>query len=159
MKRLRTWFGIDDELQAFAERWLNTGGSLCGAHSLTAADGSMVACLYRDGAYQVELCTTPAGMVIPEHIHPHADTIEVSVAGALRLTVNGVDAFEGMSDEAVARVSKWRGLRINHNDWHGTTVGAPGAMFLSIQKWLDGVPRSVLTDYEGGRLGPQHECL
>lgn len=124
------------------------------------ADGALVACLYRDSTHQVELCCVPPGMVIPDHVHPHADTIEVTVAGVLRLHVNGDDVYAGMADEYVQRLNRWRGIRINRSDVHGTTVpvGGRGAMFLSIQKWTDG-PRSVLTDYEGAPLGEAHKGM
>jgi hypothetical protein len=159
MHKLRTYFGISDDLQDFAEEFLNRPGYLSDAKMLRHADGALVAVVCQDGSFQVELCSVPAGLVIPDHVHPHADTIEVSVAGALRLRVNGVDPFDGMPDELVARRNRWRGLRINHTDIHGTTVGEPGAMFFSIQKWRGVEPRSVLTDYAGTPLGSQHKGL
>lgn len=160
MTRLRTHFGVDDDLQAFAERWLNSPGYLSHAKSMAHADGALVACVYRDSTYQVELCCVPPGLVIPDHVHPHADTIEVTVAGVLRLHVNGEDVYSGMSDEYVQRLNLWRGVRINRRDVHGTVspVGECGAMFFSIQKWTDG-PRSVLTDYVGGALGETHRGM
>jgi quercetin dioxygenase-like cupin family protein len=157
--RLRTFFGVNDDLQEFAEHWLNSPAYLADAKELTYADGALVACVYRDDVFQVELCSTPGGLVIPDHTHPHADTIEVSVAGALRLHVNGRDPFAGLPDAIVARRNKWRGIRINHDDVHGTTVGHPGAMFFSIQKWLGCAPMSVLTDYAGKPLGAQHRAM
>ena len=158
MKKLRTFFGIDDDLQEFAERFLNTGGILFGSQSLTRADGALVNLLYSEGRFQVELCAIPGGTVIPPHVHPNADTIEVSLGGAMRLHVNGVDPFEGMPDEIMARRGKWRGIRINHTDVHGTTVPDPGTMFLSIQRWV-GKPASVLPDYRGAPLGPEHRAM
>jgi quercetin dioxygenase-like cupin family protein len=156
--RLRTHFGIADDLQDFAEDFLNRRGYLANMRSLQRADGALVALVCREGVYQVELCAVPGGLVIPDHTHPQADTIEVGLAGALRLRVNGVDPFEGLPDALIERRNRWRGLRINHDDVHGTTVGQPGAMFFSIQRWR-GEPRSVLTDYAGEPLGPQHRAL
>ncbi|MBS0342012.1 MAG: hypothetical protein JSS56_15945 [Proteobacteria bacterium] len=158
-KKLRTMFGADDELQAFAEHWLSGPGCLSGASSLAHTDGAMVACLYRDSTFQVELCCVPPGFVIPDHVHPHADTIEVPVAGVLRLHVNGKDVYAGRCDERVQRLNRGSGIRINHTDVHGTAapVGETGAMFLSIQKWLGCEPLSVLTDYLGRPLGEGHQ--
>lgn len=153
--KLRTYFGVDDDLQEFAERFLNSGGILSSAVALTKVDGAMVTVLHRDDRFQVELCCVAGGTVIPPHTHPNADTIEVSVAGAMRLLVNGVDPFEGIPDDLVMRRGRWRGIRINHDDVHGTTVPEPGSVFLSIQRW-NGPPQSVLTDYKGAPLGPQH---
>jgi hypothetical protein len=158
MKKLRTFFGIDDDLQAFAEEWMSREGQLANAQSLTLADGALVSVLYREGHFQVEMCAVPGGLVIPPHTHPQADTIEVGIAGALRLTVNGVDPFSHVPDERLPKLTKGRGLRINHNDVHGTVVTMPGSLFLSIQRWT-GEPKSVLTDYSGAPLGPQHEGM
>lgn len=158
MRKLRTFFGIDDDLQAFAQDWLNRPDQLAAPLSLTCVDGAMVTKLYCDGKYQVELCAVPGGLVIPPHIHPHMDTIEVGLSGALRLEINGVDPYAGVPDERLERHYRGRGIRINATDWHGTTVGMPGSMFLSIQRWA-GTPTSVLTDYVGSALGPQHEAI
>lgn len=160
MTRLRTFLGVSDELQDFAEDWLNGSANLSSAKSLSNADGVLVACLYRDSTYQVEMCCASPGLVIPDHVHPHADTIELTVAGILRLRVNGKDVYSGMSDEYVQRLNHWRGIRINRGDIHGTAypVGERGAIFLSIQKWVDS-PRSVLTDYDGVPLGGIHRRM
>lgn len=156
--RLRTAFEIRDDLHEFADAWLASQGALADARELRHADGAMVAVLHRAGRYQVELCCVSGGTVIPDHIHPNADTIEVPVAGLLRLRVNGVDPFAGMSDERLRNFRRPFGIRINHDDWHGTEVGAPGSMFLSIQRWT-GDPQSVLTDYAGEPLGDLHRSL
>jgi hypothetical protein len=150
---------VNDDLQAFANRWLNES-SLSNAQSISYADGAFVACLYRDETFQVELCAVPPGLVIPDHTHPNADTIEVTVAGVLRLRVNGRDVYAGMTDEYVQRLNRTRGIRINRSDVHGTIepVGARGALFLSIQKWSC-VPTSVLTDYLGAPLGEMHQGM
>lgn len=155
MNKLRTHFCVDDDLQAFAEGWLNAPAQLCAALDITAADGATVTTLYRDGPYQVQLCNVAGGTVIPPHTHPHADTIEIGVAGAMRLFVNGIDPFAGIPDHLLARRGRWRGIRINRGDVHGTTVPHPGSVFLSIQRW-DGDVKSVLTDYAGAPLGHQH---
>lgn len=159
MRRLRTFLGVDDDLQAFASRWLNES-SLWNAQSIAYADGALVTCLYRDETFQVELCAVPPGFVIPDHTHPNADTIEVTVAGVLRLRVNSRDVYAGMTDEYVQRLNRTRGIRINRSDVHGTIepVGTRGALFLSIQKWSC-VPASVLTDYLGAPLGEMHRGM
>lgn len=155
---LRTLFGVDDDLQEFAENWLKLGCTFTQARDVRFVDGAMVSQLYRDVKYQVELCCVPPGFVIPNHVHPNADTIELTVAGVLRLHVNGEDVYAGMTEESIRRLVRGRGVRINHDDVHGTAepVGKNGAMFLSIQRWV-GEPQSVLTDYEGAALGSTHQ--
>jgi len=162
MIKLQTIGGNQDRLQSFAQSWLNSRSYLARAQSMTHADGALVACVYRDREFQVELCCVPPGMVIPEHVHPHADTIEVLVAGVLRLSVNGRDVFAGQSDADVQRMNRWKGVRINRDDVHGTAVpvGPNGGMFFSIQMWDQFIgPQSVLTDYKGRPLGRQHDGM
>lgn len=154
--RLRTAFEIRDDLHEYAQAWLQSAGALGEAKELRYADGALVSVLHREGHFQVELCCVAGGTVIPDHIHPLADTIEVPVAGLLRLRVNGVDPFAHMSDERLRAFRKPFGIRINHDDWHGTEVANPGSMFLSIQRWV-GEPKSVLTDYAGQPLGATHK--
>lgn len=158
MKKLRTMFGIADDLQDFAEDFLNRPAYLAGAGPMRQADGALVTVVYSDARFQVELCAVPGGLVIPDHTHPHADTIEVGLAGALRLHVNGDDPFAGLPDRLLERRNRWRGLRINHDDVHGTTVTGAGALFFSIQRWTC-APKSVLTDYVGAPLGEQHRSM
>lgn len=157
MRKLRTIRCVRDDLQSFAEDWLNGPAHLWNAKSISHADGVLVSCLYQDEQFQVELCCASPGLVIPDHIHPHADTIELNVVGVLRLHVNREDIYAGLTDENAQRLSHW-GVRINSTDIHGTVtpVGKNGAMFLSIQKWV-GKPQSVLTDYIGSPLGNLHQ--
>lgn len=154
---LRTLFGVNDDLQEFAESWLSLGCNFTQSKDVKYVDGAMVSQLYRDDKFQVELCCVPPGFVIPDHVHPHADTIELTVAGVLRLHVNGSAVYAGMTDDSIKRLVRGRGVRINHDDVHGTEepVGENGAMFLSIQRWV-GQPMSVLTDYAGQALGGAH---
>lgn len=157
MHTLRTVLGIEDDLQAFAQDFLNSGGILSHALSLRQTGGNLVACLHRDGQFQVEMFTIPGGFVINPHRHPNTDTIEVPVAGLVRLNVNGEEPFEKFSDEALKKM-RWRGLRINHDDMHGGTVAEGGAMFLSIQRWVT-APSSVQLDYIGASNSDAHARL
>jgi hypothetical protein len=152
---MRCAFAIDDDLHAFARSWLESPSF--DAEHVAVVDGATVERVYRGGAMQVELCRVPAGYRIPEHVHPHADTIEVGVSGAIRLTVNGADPFAFVPDARLAAFTRGRGVRINHADVHGG-VALTDCAFWSIQRW-ESKPTSVLTDYSGAKLGPQHEAL
>jgi hypothetical protein len=157
VKRLRTIWGVDDDLQDFAQDLLNRPRLLSRTRDLRWADGAMVAVIAREGQYQAELCTLCGGVLIPDHVHPQADTIEVGLFGAMRLVVNGRDPFDGASDDRIAK-HRWTGVRINSADVHGGRVPPTGAMFLSVQRWA-GPVLSVLTDYRGALLGPEHARL
>ena len=43
------------------------------------------------------------------------------------------------------------------NQIHGATIGEGGAVFLSIQHWLNGIkPHCVAADYDGVAMGEHH---
>lgn len=157
MHQLRTIFGIADDLQDFAQEFLNSGGILSHAISQRQTGNNLIAVLHRDGQFQVEMFVIPGGFVINPHRHPNTDTIEVPISGLVRLNVNGVEPFAKFSDEALKKM-RWRGLRINHDDMHGGTVAEGGAMFLSIQRWVT-KPTSVQLDYIGASNSEAHARL
>lgn len=156
-RRLVTALGVDDDLQAFAAEFVR--GPLPMAIDSRQVDGAMVSTLAREGVFQVELCCVRGGMLIPQHLHPHADTIEIGIAGGLRLQVNGVDPFAASGMDRLTRQHRAAvGVRINHDDWHGTVVPPCGSVFLSVQRWsID--PLSVLTDYIGCPIGTEHGAM
>jgi hypothetical protein len=152
----RCAFAIDDDLHHFAAMWLALPPPPMPTEWVHM-DGAAVACLHTAAPFQVELCRVPSGYVIPDHVHPHADTIEVGVEGAVRLAVNGIDAFKRIPDSMMPRVVRGRGIRINATDMHGgRAVARQTAFFYSIQRWI-GDPQSVLSDYKGQPLGPRHK--
>lgn len=156
MSKFRCAYAVLDELHHFAALWLEH--PVKNAPRILYADGAKVERLYVSHEYQIERCTVPAGFVIPNHTHPRADTIEVGVSGAVRLSVNGVDPFAAIPDDRLGAFTRGRGIRINAVDSHGGVALADGAVFLSVQRWV-GAPMSVLTDYQGDPLGAEHEAL
>lgn len=119
--------------------------------------------LYCAGAFQVQLFIFPAGTEIPEHRHPHVDTVECHVAGDadFRVEVGGalVPAVPArFLHDRRASVSRWwgRGVRVRPATWHELSVGAAGAAFLSVQHWLAGAPSSVGLDWEGRPVNARH---
>jgi hypothetical protein len=114
---------------------------------------------YREGQFQVEFFTVPPDYVIPAHTHPDVDSVEVYIRGQIRFTHGGRFVFEttstvtGPDDGSY----QWRLLRVRPEDRHGAVTGAEGAMFISIQRWLNGrAPTSVATNYTGPAMDPEH---
>ncbi len=146
--RLRTAFEVDDDLQRYAEAFLFArAGCLATGGEVRDIGSAQFAVLAREAPYQVEMGIVRGGELIPDHVHPHADTIEIGVAGGVRLKVNGADPFAAVPDERLAAFTRRRGIRINRCDWHGGQVLAGGAVFLSVQRWI-GPPSSVIVDFE-----------
>lgn len=152
---MRIAFDIDDDLRRYAVEVMRRGVPLASASRLAEVGGAQVAVLERCGVMQVELCCLRGGTEVPEHVHTDADTIEIGIAGAIRLFVIGVDPFARVPDAQMHVRSRGRGIRINAGVPHRGVVLPQGVWFLSVQRWKD-EPRSVLTDYVGAPLCAQH---
>jgi len=119
--------------------------------------------LYRKAPYQVQMFSVPEGVIIPEHTHPNVDSYEVYLGGHIKFS------FEGKylhSDEELevdeSGVCKARGhvIRVKPNNKHGAVIGPGGGVFLSVQKWLNGVePHCVAKDYSGICFSQDHYDL
>lgn len=98
--------------------------------------------LLRDSEFQCELITaSPSidGTFIPEHSHPHVDSIDVFLGGEL-------GPSRGLGLQLVAGARK----RVPCGVLHGATIGRIGASILCIQQWRDGVaPTSIALDWSG----------
>ncbi len=118
--------------------------------------------LYRRDQFQVQMFAVPEGTIIPEHTHPNVDSIEVYVGGNIMFSHRGKYIFQRDEvrelDGPYKNASK-RGatIRVRPNDLHGGVFGEGGGVFLSVQKWLNGVkPHCVSADYDGVTMGEHH---
>lgn len=114
--------------------------------------------MFRQPPYQVQLWVCDPGSIIPEHSHPGVDVIQVYVWGQVHLTCNGTPVIDESIMDEDDGVSRAYGatIRIKPGETHGARVGPMGGSFMTIQKWLDGPPRSVDTAWSGPPLGPVH---
>jgi hypothetical protein len=117
-------------------------------------NGLMTGVWYKRNNFQVQLVMVSGNYIIPEHIHPNVDSYEVLIGGQMRFSHKGKwlipKTFE--TDVDTKGKSLYRGytIRINHDDVHGGIVGPSGAMYFSVQKWLNDVePRCLVTDWNG----------
>lgn len=108
--------------------------------------------LYRDGEFQVQLFICDPDSEVTEHGHPNVETIAVYVSGDLWFSKNGEQLLApGMIPPT--------GLshRVRPTDTHGATIGPRGAVFITIQEWLNGeLPKSVHRDWAGAPLDEKH---
>lgn len=112
--------------------------------------------------YQVQVFVVPPYKIIPEHTHPNVDSYEVYLGGQILFSRGGkwITTNEDLKKEDPEGRSIKRGnfLRIKPNDLHGGCFGKSGGVFMSIQKWLNGVqPSCVSFDYDGIALDSEHE--
>lgn len=116
--------------------------------------------LYRQAPYQVQLFSVPGGTIIPEHTHPNVDSYEVYIGGDIKFSFEGeyVHSDEELEEDQYG-LSKARGnvIRVRPNNKHGGVFGPGGGVFLSVQKWLNGVePHCVALDYIGTCVDEHH---
>jgi hypothetical protein len=118
--------------------------------------------LYREGEFQVEMFSVPPHHIIPAHTHPNVDNIQVYVDGEIKFSHQGKFVFE-VTDSMAPNDSapfNWRMLRVKPEDRHGAIAGSSWARFISIQRWLNGIPpHCVAADYDGPVMDQAHLLL
>lgn len=131
-----------DDLDAFVAWWLGTRAiapPTTDAH-LNYAGEIFGVSLYRHGCYQVELFNVSPNSVIEGHTHPDVDSYECYITGDIDFWVTGGKEWE---------FNGIRLKRVRPTETHGGNFGPSGGCFLSLQKWLNGVPpTSVLLDWD-----------
>lgn len=121
--------------------------------------------LDRRGKFQAQLCLCKPNSSIPDHGHPHVDSIVWMITGQLyfRVEHNGqmVQVWGPMDltetkDGLCSANGKF--IPVGPGVKHGATIGPAGAAFLSFQEWLSGEPTSVEKDWVGPALSEEHEA-
>lgn len=113
---------------------------------------------YRKGPFQVEMFIVPPNYIIPEHTHPNVASYEMYLGGDISFSHSG----RWVSEDDLLRVpnaSDNRGglIAVETDDLHGGAFGPRGGLFMSIQKWLNGIePHCVASDYSGPVVGSHH---
>jgi hypothetical protein len=116
---------------------------------------------YRNKPFQVEMFVCSGPCIVPEHTHPNVDSYEVLLGGQIRISRNGKWLIPETYQEDIGEkgTSPYRGesIRINHDTPHGALVGPSGAMFFSVQHWLNDIePHSVGLDWNGITSSKEH---
>jgi len=117
---------------------------------------------FSQGDYQVQVFVVPPHKIIPEHTHPNVDSFEVYLGGQILFSHSGkwLSTNEQLTEMDENKCSVIRGttVRVKPNDLHGGCFGPAGGVFMSIQKWLNGVkPSCVSFDYDGIALDEDHK--
>jgi hypothetical protein len=127
-----------DDLEAFITWWIGIRPFNTPTDTPTNYNGVLSGVvLYRQGPYQVQLFNVQPNSEIEPHIHPNVDSYEVFVGGDINFMCDDV-WFE--QNELGSRI------RVKPSSWHGGKFGARGGCFLSVQKWLNGVPPTSVGD-------------
>ena len=78
-----------DELERFCVDFLRKApvlGAVPFAGAVSMIENVTAILLYRRGQFQVQMFAVPEGTIIPEHVHPNVDSIEVYVGGNIRFS-------------------------------------------------------------------------
>lgn len=133
---------IYDELEQFLN-WYMTSRAQCPPSGEIINDDGRVSevILFRQGQFQVQLCVVQPNTEGPDHIHPGVDSFEVYMGGDI--------IFRKDREQFMPQRPGKDTLRIYPNTSHGGTFGNRGGMFLSVQRWLNGVePTFISRDWE-----------
>ena len=154
-----------DVLENFCTTFLNKApvlGAVPFAGAVSKIEDVTAILLYRQGQFQVQMFAVPEGTIIPEHAHPNVDSFEVYVGGNIQLSLDGRHVYPPailFENKGPLKLASRRGerVRVRPNQIHGATIGAGGAVFLSVQHWLNGIkPHCVAADYDGVAMGEHH---
>lgn len=154
-----------DVLENFCTTFLNKApvlGAVPFAGAVSKIEDVTAILLYRQDQFQVQMFAVPEGTIIPEHAHPNVDSFEVYVGGNIQLSLDGRHVYPPailFEKQGPLKLASRRGerVRVRPNQIHGATIGAGGAVFLSIQHWLNGIkPHCVAADYNGVAMGEHH---
>lgn len=127
-----------DDLTAFLQWWLATRPINTPVVSPTNFNGELSGVvLYRHNNYQVQLFIVQPNSTIEAHIHPNVDSYEVFVGGDINFMCD-----DTWYDQNVVGMH----IRVKPSSWHGGKFGEKGGCFLSVQKWLNGVPPTSVGD-------------
>ena len=152
-----------DDLAAFIKWFMTSAGPIAMVpfdKPFHMIDGVVAITLYRKAPYQVQMFICPPNQIIPEHTHPNVDSFEVYVGGDVRFSLDG--KWQSTADERKPNGEGMAGIRaqtirVKPESVHGGVMGPQGGVFVSVQKWINGVdPSCVAADYVGAVMGPEH---
>jgi hypothetical protein len=155
---------MTDDLEVFLDDFMTKFPSL-GLIPLLGAvhmvEDVMSVTWYRNGPFQVQLFVVPPNYVIPEHTHPNVDSFEVYLGGQIRFSLHGEFVYPEedftVPDEFGLSKNRAKVIRVLPDALHGGVFGESGGVFMSVQKWLNGVqPTCVGSDYTGVVMGEKH---
>jgi len=152
---------INDDLKEFKNWYLkNNLINVPYNNPIMFIDGISGITIYRKDQFQVQLFICEPNVIIKEHSHPNIDSYEMFLWG-MEFTHKGKTIINKqmalLERNNMPRCSNWT-LRIKQNELHGGQSSNKGGAFISIQKWLNNIkPSHVSEDWTGDILGNKHK--
>ena len=152
----------DQSLIRFAEQFLSRQVHQCraGEASVESQDSVVHYTLFRENEFQVEqYVIVGRDIEYPPHSHPNVETIEFRLCGDLLFYVEGQPCEHNttLTLELDGEQRLENVVRIHAGQEHWLKVGSTGGAFLSIQRWLNRRPTSVVLDWDGPAFSDTHE--
>ena len=152
---------INDDLKEFKNWYLVVSRTTVPYNNpIMFIDGISGVTIYRKEQFQVQLFICEPNVIIKEHSHPNIDSYEMFLWG-MEFTHKGKTIINKqmalLEKNNMPRCSNWT-LRIKQNELHGGQSSNKGGAFISIQKWLNNIkPSHVSEDWTGDILGDKHK--
>lgn len=103
------------------------------------------AILFRSGCWQVEMIASLPDVDVPAHRHPNVHTADVLISGG-GLGESGARSL-GKSERRGSLVANLKTIPAGMA--HSGKIGPQGVVYLSFQKWINGIaPSHLLFDWE-----------
>lgn len=147
-----TW----DDVRSFARWWCDQGMPILPPRNAEVflSDDATAMCLFRRGAFQVELYMIHPGPLIQEHEHPGVEVIKMRIEGVHSPEVGPFElpaSWGTMSPTLLDGQAHGRGARE-----FGEELGFP---LLAFQHWRRWEPSTVAAAWKGETVGPKQEAL
>lgn len=150
------------ELASYMDRVLGNGIEVDPPkNNLLFTDAVTSIVLHREGQFQVEMIVARPNTEIPEHTHDDVESFEVGFSGDLEFFVKGIQTnfFRSAAPNGTSR-DLGRFMPVPQGMIHGGRSGPNGAVFLSVQRWREGlVPTHVGINWTGPTVGKEHHGL
>lgn len=152
-------------VEEFAQWWVSQGAPIRPPFKNAIYFTEMTAslCLFRAGKYQVELYLVKPDMECPPHSHPGVDSYFVYLTGHLEFGQEDgtfINSDEGQEEGPNgAHMMLGRAIAALNGEKHAVRSHAPGASYLSFEKWNEGSPDSVAVNWVGETVGDLHTSI
>lgn len=126
-------------LKEFKDWWLRTRQFRPPLHGVYIYPGTKAITLYRQGQYQVQMVCFDPYVTVKEHSHPNIESYEYVIRYEQEKPEEDTELSYDITSGAAHTKIKQTLVHLPPSTPHSGKTGANGGVFLSIQKWLNGV--------------------
>jgi hypothetical protein len=155
---------VGGDLATFKDWWLATRPiNVPWNDALHFDDRVTCVTLYRTGSWQVQQFVVEPNTIVHDHVHPDVDSFECFIYGDISFRKNG----EEITNTQLAAGANFGGqpyyfletIRILPSDKHSGVFGPRGGVFLSFQKWAEGMTPTNIGNNWASDKELRNECI